>query len=317
MPTNIAFDPTGGMWTTSGAGAPSPGDGVWFTRRAGAKPVHVIRGLHTALGLTWFRGVLYVTSVRTPRFGQVHAFSGFTGTSFRERRRVLAQLPIGRHTVDSIVPGPDGRLYLGIGSEFDARASSRKLAGTIVSFPPSGRGLRVEAEGLRNPYGLAFVGATSYLLVTDHGRDDLGAFRPADELNGFDAAAPAPDFGFPGCSDFAATRPACRGTRAPLARLPAHAAASGLALAEDWRGQGRTAFVAQFGSSFPANPTGSDVWQVRLRSAGDGRFTAFGKRLFARGFDRNDPLGAAMGPDGALYVTQFISGSVLRFSPAG
>ena len=53
--TNIAFDPAGGMWVTSGAGGVNASDGVWYVP-PGGKPHHVIRGLQTALGLRWAGG---------------------------------------------------------------------------------------------------------------------------------------------------------------------------------------------------------------------------------------------------------------------
>lgn len=299
LPTNLTFDPAGGLWVTSGAGGPVASDGVWYVPPGGRTARHVVRGLHTALGLTWVGGRLYVASARTRRLGQVTVLSGFDGARFATRRRLLGALPIGLHTLDSIVPGPDGRLYLGIGSEFDDRASVRRPSAAVVSFTPAGTDLRVVARGLRNPYGLAFVPGSSRLLVTDNGRDDLGAFRPPDELNAIDTAAPARDFGFPRCHGQGGA--ACAGTVGPLARMPAHASAVGVAV----DAAGRYAYVAQNGSSFAANPTGRDVQRVEL---------ATGRRVrWAGPFAQNDPLGAAFGPGGRLYVTLFASGRVVRY----
>ena len=69
--------------------------------------------------------------------------------------------------------------------------------------------------------------------------------------------------------------------------------------------KGDTAYVAQNGSSFDANPTGSDVQQVNLKT---GR-----RSLVWRSSVKHDPLGAAIGPDGDLYVTLFATGRVVRF----
>src|SRR5205807_9396389 len=105
------------------------------------------------------------------------------GRRFRRRRTVLSGLPVGQHSLDSIARGPGGRLFLGIGSRRDAGGASG-LSASVISFSPRGRRrVRVEARGLRNPYGLAFVPGTADLLVTDNGRDDLGLFRPPDEVN--------------------------------------------------------------------------------------------------------------------------------------
>jgi hypothetical protein len=84
--TNVAFDARGGgMWVTSGAPFHEAGDGVWYVPRAGARPIHVIRETLTALGVTGFRGRLYVVSQRGARTGIVARYSGFDGrrTLFR------------------------------------------------------------------------------------------------------------------------------------------------------------------------------------------------------------------------------------------
>jgi len=303
--SNVTFDPAGGMWITSGAGAKNPSDGVWYAPRGSHRARHVISGLQTALGLTWFKGVLYVGYITDATNGRVSAYSGFKHGHYSSAKVIVPRLRVGRHTVDSIVPGPDGRLYLGVGSTADHSG----YPGRVVSFGPNGFGLRREAVGLRNPFGLAFVPGTSRLLVTDNARDDLGAFRPPEELNVFDVdASPIPDFGYPGC--YGQGGSACAGKRPALLDFPAHASSDGLAITKHWGAGGLTAFIAENGSSFSANPTGRDIRIVRLSA---GARTAREHR-FAYGFNQQDPLGATIGPDGALYVTLLISGKVLRFS---
>jgi glucose/arabinose dehydrogenase len=298
FPTNIAFDPAGGMWVTSGAGGPQASDGVWYVPKGGHRARHVVRGLHTALGLRWHGGQLYVSHVVTPTKGRVSAFTRFDGKRFARRRTVLPALRIGRHTVDSIVEDPaGGRLLVGVGSVADHSGSP----GRVVSFRPDGTGARVVATGLRNPYGLAFVPGTRRLLITDNERDDLGLNRPPEELDLADLDAPGtPSFGFPRCP---AT---CRG---PIATFPAHASSDGLAVKPGPDGT-TIAYIAEFGSSF-ANRTGRDVRRVVLRPRPDGGYDTT-QSVIAR-FKQNDPLGAAIGPDGNLYVTLLISGKVLRY----
>ena len=318
QPTNIAFDEDGGIWTTSGGNTTAASDGVWFTARPDAEPVHAAGGIFHALGLRWRGEELFVSFRHPYRFrqfqeGRVVAYGGFDGRRFARRRTVLKDIPVGRHSLDSIVEGPGGRLYMGVGSQHDARGSSSATSATVVSFRPSGRDLRVEARGLRNPYGLAFIPGTRSLLVTDNGRDDLGRSRPNEELNLIrDVSKSAPDFGFPRCYNQGGR--ACRGKTPPLAKLPPHASSDGLAVAERFGSYGLSAFIAQNGSSFPSNPTGHDVLRVALERVGGTRYRAR-VHSFARGFERFDPLGAAIGPDGALYVTLYRSGRVVRFSP--
>jgi glucose/arabinose dehydrogenase len=299
FPTNIDFDPAGGMWVTSGAGAAQSSDGVWYVPKGKHKARHVIRGVHTALGLHWHGGELYVSHVVTPSKGRVSAYTRFDGKRFNKKRTVLPSLRIGRHTVDSIISDPGtGRLLVGVGSVSDHAGT----AGRVVSFRPDGKLTKVVATGLRNPYGLAFVPGTRRLLITDNARDDLGPGRPPEELNLADLGAPSrPHFGFPRCPS------TCLG---PVARLPPHASSDGLAVKAGPDGS-TIAYVAEFGSSFSANHTGHDIRKIVLRPKPGGGYSATISVLAS--FRQNDPLGAAIGPDGDLYVTLLISGKVLRY----
>jgi len=311
-PTALAFDPAGGFWTTSAQYGVSPSDGVWYVRRRGARARHVVRGLNTALGLTWFRGKLFVSHVvpysaaNRTYTGRVTVFSRFNGRRFKRRRTVVRGIPTGLHRLGGIVPGPGGRLYLGVGSAGDAYAGSR-YGGTVVSFRPRGGGLRIEARGFRNPYGLAFAPDAATLLVTDNGRDDLGNNRPPEELNRFVVTGGVPHFGFPRC--WGRTGGRCRGTRPPLAELAPHSAVGGVAAVRRFGRFGPSAFVAEHGSTIASPPTGGVVRRVPLKA---GPSDDVG---FARGLRRHDPLGLALGPGGALYVTLHATGRLIRFVP--
>jgi glucose/arabinose dehydrogenase len=311
--TNVTFDARGGMWVTSGAPFTQAGDGVWYVAHAGAKPVHVIRGTLTALGLTWFRGRLYVASTLSKVTGIVSRYSGFDGRRFAHRRVIIPAISIGLHGLGTIAPGPNGRLYLGVGAEQDRLAGGHVTSGTVVSFKGDGSDLRIEAKGLRGPFGLAFVPGTASLLVTEDGRDDLGRHRPPDELNLVrDVTRAAPDFGFPDCYDQGGR--ACATTTAPIALLPAHAGVGGVAVTRDWGGRGLTAFVAENGSLVPGVDAGLEVRRIELRRRPGGGYDATDS-VFATGFGEQDPLGTAIGPGGALYVTLFGTGAVVRFFP--
>ena len=290
FPTNLAFDRRGRLWVTSGTSGTNPSDGVWYVP-PGGRPRHVAKGLTTALGLAWVGNRLYVGHVASPGDGRITILEGFTGDRFTSRRVALDGIAVGQHTVGSIVKGPGGRLFVGVG----ATSNNGGRPGRVLSFLPSGGKPVLEATGLRSAFGLAFQGRR--LLVTDNGRDDLGPFRPPDELNAFDPAGPVVDFGFPKC--YGQGGPACAGSRAPFVTFPPHASPAGIAV------KGDVAFVAENGSSFVRNPTGSDIQRVDLRT---GRRT-----LFWRSPVKYDPLGTAIGPDGNLYVTLFASGKVVRF----
>ena len=271
-PSNLAFDGRGRLWATSAGVQAAAADGVWLVPRRGARPRQVVSGLFSALGLAWYRRELYVSHIVphatfAPRHtGRVVAYSGFDGRRFARSRVVVDGLPVGRHRLDSIVAGPGGRLYLGIGSESDHDPSSSELAGTVVSFRRSGDGLRVEARGLRNPYGLAVAPGGRRLLVSEHGRDDLGLRAPPDELNLVDPRGRARSFGFPDC--WGQGGAPCRGAVAALARLAPHSAPGAVVVARRFGRWGPSAFITRFGSTFRENPTGGDVVRVSLARLG-------------------------------------------------
>ena len=217
------------------------------------------KGLHTALGLTWYSNVLYVGSISSPSNGIVTALSGFNGHAFAHRKRVLKKLPIGRHTVDTIVPGPGGRLYVGVGSTFD----NKGRAGRVLSFMPrrqkrAPRGDR-PAQPVRARVHPAHEHAADHRQRPRRPRRVQAARRARRDRRLRAGQATS-------ASRTATTRagPSCRGTVPPLVRFGAHASSDGIAVTSN----GKTAYVAENGSSFAANPTGSDVQKITLSGKG-------------------------------------------------
>jgi hypothetical protein len=71
--------------------------------------------------------------------------------------------------------------------------------------------------------------------------------------------------------------------------------------------------LAENGSSLRRQPQGSDVVRIHL-VVRRGHVRGVPSR-FATGFAPHDPVGAAVGPGGALYVTLYRTGRVVRFGP--
>ena len=314
--SNIALDERGGLWVTSAANDLASEGWVWHVGRTGSTPNRVIGPLSSALGLVWLHHKLYVSSVVSASgqsyVGRVTAYWGFTGSSFRHSDVVVDGIPVGLHRVDSLAVGPGDRLFLGVGSQTDRDPPSARLSASVISFRPDGGDVRVEASGLRNPYGLTFLPGTSQLLVTDEGVDFPGN-QPPDELNSFDVADPPPDFGFPEC--YGQGGAGCKGTTPAFVRLDPHAAAGGVAVVSDFGRLGPSAFVAEYGSSpgFGTHETGAQI--VRVPLPGGRVRTRAVATTFASGFNHPDPLGLASGPGPSLYVTLWYSGAVIRISP--
>src|SRR5271165_5665757 len=162
FPYGIAFDDSGHLWVTSAPiGAGPSQTGIWYVP-PGGHPLHVVTGLASPDSLTWVGNRLYVGNLPSPGSGQVTVFEGFTGSGFTHQRVLNAGLPTGMHPIGSIVRGPEGRLFIGLGAVAESGPPGR-----VDSFSPSGGSLALEATGVRTAYGLAFWGPK--LVVTNNG----------------------------------------------------------------------------------------------------------------------------------------------------
>jgi glucose/arabinose dehydrogenase len=273
-PTALSFGPDGRLYVSEDVGS------VVSVARRTTRPRPFLRNLVVPLGLLWRGRTLYVSES-----GEVEAF-GVTG---RRLRVVLSHLPYKEHQQDEIVAGPDGRLYLGSGSTCDACVERDSRSATVLSFRPNGTGLRIVARGLRNPYGLVFVGRTLYATV--NGRDKLGDGEPAESVV---VVRQGDNFGWPNCwPSFVLKRltGACTGVTPPIAYLEPHSSADGIV---SWRGD---LFVAEWGE-YLSFAHGRRL--VRIRH---------GKAItFATGFDH--PLALAVDPAGELLVADWGRGVI-------
>lgn len=286
--SNLGFDAHGGLWVVSPTVGPGASGGIWYVP-TGGHPRRVATGLGSPSALAWVGNRLYVADTKTPGTGRITVLQGFTGTGFTDRRTLLDGLPLGTHFIGSIVPGPGGRLFIGLGALADHSGPPAR----VLSFSPSGGRPVVEATGLRTAFGLAFWGRN--LLVTDNGPDHAGPVP--DQLFAFVPGGPVVNFGFPKC--YGQGGSACAGFPAPLVTFPAHSSPEGIAV------KGDVAFVADTGTSIVPSPAASEIVRVDLRTKR--------RTVFWRAPHEVDLVGVAIGPDGDLYATLLVSGQVMRF----
>jgi glucose/arabinose dehydrogenase len=282
-PTALAFGPDGRLYA-----AQETGEIVVVGPRS-RRPVVLARGFRTPLGLAWRGRALYVSAQ-----GSLQRLLLRSGR-LRARTVILGGLPYGRHQQDTVVLGPDGRLYLGSGSTCDACRERDRRSAAILSVRPDGSDLRVFARGLRNPFGLAFQPGTGRLFVSVNNRDDLGTWEPAETIV---VARRGANFGWPRCWPSFRTRRLvgpCKGVAPPLAYLEPHSSPDGIAF---WRGR---LYVAEWGQ-YDKRQFGRKVVRVDPET---GR-----SRTFADGFDH--PLAVVVDPENALLVGDWGRGLVYR-----
>ncbi|MDQ3670565.1 MAG: PQQ-dependent sugar dehydrogenase, partial [Actinomycetota bacterium] len=276
-----------------------------------AAPVPVASGFDTPLGLAWIGRTLFVSAQ-----GELEALR-LRGRRLVGRKRIVSDLPYGRHQQDNVVVGDDGRLYFGSGSTCDACREKDERSAAVLSVLPNGDDLRVVARGLRNPFGLAFQPGSGRLYATVNSRDDLptpASPEPAEILVLIEEGA---DYGFPDCWPSAVRKRmmgSCEGVTAPIAYLEAHSSADGLAFYTGSTFPARYregVFVALWGQ-YASAEHGRRVDFVTLRP--DGTSPPDGVTPFADGFDH--PLALTVDPHGALLVADWGRGVIYRIQAA-
>jgi glucose/arabinose dehydrogenase len=202
------------------------------------------------------------------------------------------------------------------------------------------------ARGIRNAMGLAFAPG-GQLYATQHGRDQLhdnwpalfddrkSAENPGEE---FFAANRGDDFGWPYCfydvdqhrlvlapeyggkgSDVGR----CAGMKAPLVAFPGHWAPESLVFYTGTRFPARYrggAFIAFHGSwnRAPLPQAGFRVVFVPMHGGRPGTYETFADLTPPGGGEAaHRPMGLAVAPDGALFVTDDAGGRIWRIVPQG
>jgi len=156
-------------------------------------PVTVAEGLWLPHGLAVRDGHLWVAET-----GRVLRFRyDVTTHSATEPVVIIPDLPAGaHHWTRSIAFGPDGRLYVAIGSSCDICREGDRRRAAIVSYDLGGSNERLIARGLRNPVGLAFDPTTGALWTTVNERDWRNGGAPPDFLALVREGA---NYGWPDC----------------------------------------------------------------------------------------------------------------------
>lgn len=139
----------------------------------------------------------------------------------------------GWHLTRTVAFGPNGKLYVSVGSSCNACIEKKEEPerAAILEMNPDGTGKRVFAKGLRNAVDIRFVG--NQLIATNQGSDRLGDNRPEETMY---VVKNGKDYGWPYCYQFQGKVYAdpkfpraggCQNVPLALAGFPAHASALG------------------------------------------------------------------------------------------
>ena len=283
-----------------------------------AEPEVILTGLTNAHSLAFRGGYLYIAT--TPAVMRVRWTNGAPdGTP-----SVFVDLPTSTpavHTSRTLNFGPDGRLYVSIGSSCDVCTEGDPRRTTIQVYDADGKG-RPFATGLRNANGFDFDPATGRLWAGDNGQDGLGPDFPPDEINLVEEGR---HYGFPffignnrpNPTPVTESVPASLSPVAPALELPAHVASTdvrfytGTQFPSAYR---NAMFLAMHGSTAIPAKVGYKVIRVRMKGGRPDGFDDFVTGWVKDGVVSGRPAGLATGADGALYISDDNKGFIYRIS---
>lgn len=235
------------------------------------------------------------------------------------------------HTNRPLVFGPDGKLYVGVGSSCNACEEVNPENATVLQVDVPSRTRRVFARGLRNTVGIAFHPVTRQLWGTDQDADWRGDDQPPEELNLIEEGR---HYGWPHCygkgqvdtlyekEPPSGTRAEfCAKTRPAVVNLQPHGSMlgaifyTGTQFPKEYQGD---FFIAQHGSWNRSQPVGFKVVRVDFennRPVGDREIDFVADWLTP---DRKEhwgrPVGVAQLPDGSLLISEDSNGMIYRVS---
>jgi glucose/arabinose dehydrogenase len=214
---------------------------------------------------------------------------------------VIPNLPARGHRTRTVAFGPDGMLYLAVGSSCNICLEQELIRATVSRANPDGSDLEIFATGMRNPVGLAFQPGTDLLWATVNERDNQGNEIPPDLVTIVEEGA---DYGWPGCIPPDAkpqeAESECFGTTPPTVGIQAHSAPLGLAFLDE---EGVSSdldgdlIVAQHGSWNREPPAAPKLLLIDFED---------GVPVAARDF--------VVAPDGSLIVSDDSSNLLYRIS---
>jgi len=267
----------------------------------------------------------------------------------------ITNLPTGGHRTKTIKLGPDGHLYINVGSSCNVCVESNPLRATILRYTLEGKPAgalstlgrhqqsAIWASGLRNSQGFVWHPVTGDMYATNNGADNrsdtiggkVNDEIPPEHLNKIEAGK---HYGWPHCwgepvkktmvedPKFKGEPGFCKTAQAPAITFTSHTTPIGFTFLDktNWPAEYKTdAIVALHGSWNRQHPLGYQLVRVKFKDNKPVKVEDFATGWLESGSEggwlkRNHvsgrPVDVAVGPDGALYVSDDDSGVIYRIS---
>lgn len=253
-----------------------------------------------------------------------------------ELKAIADDLPdAGQHHNRTLAVGPDGKLYVSVGSTCNECNEPNPENATLLQMDPDGKNRRIYASGLRNTIGFDWNPANVQLWGLDMGTDWLGDDAQPEELNRIEQGK---RYGWPYIFADGIKNPHLapqngltaddwdRMSQRMTLGYTAHAApmqlkfARGSAFPRDVQ---RDAFATFRGSWNRSTPSGYEVVRIRFDAQGN----PTGMEPFLTGFIQpgpggeagwtGRPTGLAFAPDGSMLVSDPEHGMLYRVRYTG
>lgn len=268
------------------------------------------KGVH---GITLRDNMLYLCNNNELRRYKINADGMLS-----QKEMLFNDMPsAGQHPNRTMDWGPDGKLYISIGTLCNDCKESDKEAATLIQVDPVTWKRKIFASGLRNMIGFDWHPQTKELWGVDNGGDAKGDDWPPEELN---LIQEGKNYGYPFAYakkqlDETREDPAgnsknewVKTTEASVMEFQAHMAPIAYKFFPIGTINSGSALVAWHGSWNRSKPVGFKVQKINFvngRPTGAEDFlTGFlkGKTRFGR------PAGIAISPSGTVYVSDDANG---------
>jgi glucose/arabinose dehydrogenase len=286
----------------------------------------VAGGLPVVHSVAFVNGQLYAAAE-----DRLVRLSNFDANGTAQQIDTIIDLPTGAtdlygHRTRTVAQGPDGKLYLSVGSSCDVCEETDRQRATILRMNTDGSDLEIFATGLRNTVGFTWRPFTDELWGVDMGRNNIGLDSPPDELNVIEQGK---TYGWPYCYGNNMPNPEfndagrCANAVPPALNLPAHWSPLGIVFYDrpgfspSYQGDALIAFHGSAPDQVGEKLAGYNVSRVRFKGGNPVAMEDLVRGWNADGVIWGRPAGLLIAPDGSLLISDDKGGRIFRLRYVG